>query len=229
MKTYEVERFKNKSDWKKFHTKFLGGTSAGVLLGVSKYKTKLDLYEEIVANNTNENEIINENITIGLKSEPLIRKMFALHFDNYKVRNPKGWECYIDKEYPFLGATIDGELTDKETKEKGILEIKTCDIRRKKDIEEWEKNIPMQYYCQVIHYLMIRTDCSFAKLVANLRFFDWFVPLANKVTKLETRIYHIERADVEEDIKKLKKLEIDFWKNNIEPRIPPTFTRKIGG
>lgn len=229
MKSYKKEKFKNKEDWKTHHTKFLGGSSAGVLLGVSKWKTKIELYNQIISENKNEHETSNENIDIGIYSEPLIRKLFAINSPNFKVINPKGWESYISKKYPFLGATVDGILIDKNTGVKGILEIKTADIRRRGDIEEWEDQIPMQYYCQILHYLMVMEDCQFVKLVAQLRMFDWRSELDNKVVELRTIIRHIERKDVESDIEKLRKIEIDFWKNHIETKIPPDHSREIGG
>lgn len=225
MKTYKKEKYKNKEDWYNNHTKFLGGSSAGTIYGVNKWKSILELYNDIV-NDTEHKEITNENISLGVASEPLIRKTFALNFPNYKVRNPKGWESYIRLDKPYLGATVDGILTDKETNEKGILEIKTFDVRRKEDLEEWNGKIPMQYYCQVIHYLMVMTDCKFVKVVAQLRMFDWNSSESVKVKELRTIIKHIERADVEADIKKLEDLETDFWTNHIETRTPPTYIRK---
>lgn len=227
MKSYKKEKFKNKLDWKQHHTKFLGGSSAGILFGVNKWRTKLELYNSIVSNEK-EKETTNENIEIGIQSEPLIRKIFAINSPNLKVINPKGWESYISKKYPFLGATVDGILVDKNTGVKGILEIKTADIRRKADLEEWEGKIPMQYYCQILHYLMVMEDCKFVKVVAQLRLFDWSSELDNKVVELRTIIRHIERKDVEKDIQTLKQKEIEFWTNHIIPRIPPNYSREIG-
>jgi predicted phage-related endonuclease len=169
----------------------------------------------------------NESTVFGTESEPLIRKTFALNFPNYIVKKSKGFESYISRKYPFIGASVDGLLVDKETQEKGILEIKTCDIRKKKDLEEWQDAIPMQYYCQILHYLYVMTDCSFVKVVAQLKMFDFSSELDNKVIELRTIIRHVERKDVEKDIEKLIALEKDFWLNNIEQRIPPSFKRSL--
>lgn len=228
MKSCLRETFKTKSEWKEKHTKFLGGSSASVIYGASNWKNILELYNDITNPKNDENEVTNENIELGIASEPLIRKTFALNFPNYKVRNPKGWESYLNKKHPFLGATVDGLLTDTTTGDLGVLEIKTCDIRRKCDWEEWDNKIPDKYYCQILHYLMVIEEAKFVKVVAQLRMFDWSSELDNKVVELRTIVRHIERSEVEKDIDKLRELEISFWNNNVVPHVPPTYTRKIG-
>lgn len=228
MKPYKSEKFKSKQAWLEGHSRFLGGSSAGIIFGVSKYKNKLELYNEIVNKSYGKNSENTENIKLGVSSEPLIRKLFALNFPNYEVKSPKGYQCFINRKHPYLGATLDGILIDKSTNEKGILEIKTFDVRKKGDMDEWNGRIPKQYYCQIIHYLMVMTDFKFVKVVAQLRLFDWDRDSNDNVKELRTVIKHIERSEVEEDIETLRKAEIDFWENNVLKRIPPSFTRKVG-
>ena len=229
-KNYYKERFATYQEWRKQHKKFIGGSASGVLLGVSKYKNKLELYNDIINGNEADEDENNRNEVqkFGVESEPLIRKTFALNFPEYKVTAPKGYESYIRNDKSYIGASVDGILTHRETKKKYILEIKTRDIRRKGDLEEWDNQIPQSYFAQCIHYLMVMNDCQGVKLVAQLRFFDFDQEDSDKVKKLETRIYHIERSEVEEDIKALEQIETDFWNNNVSTLTPPNYERGIG-
>ena len=162
-----------------------------------------------------------ESQSFGIKSEPLIRRTFAVNFPEYKVRNPRGYEMYRRIDKPYLTATLDGLLVEKETNRKGILEIKTCDIRRKADLEEWANQIPQKYFDQIIHYLMVMNDCEYVRLVAQLKFYDWDAPQENKIAKLETRFFYIERSEVEESIKNLEIVETHFWEYNVQGKHIP--------
>lgn len=178
--------------------------------------SKLELYKSIVMpsgkkkiNHTTESQ------SFGIKSEPLIRKTFAVNFPRYKVYSPKGYEMYRRKDKPYLTATLDGRLVEIETKRKGILEIKTCEIRSRKDLEEWDGKIPQKYFDQTSHYLVVLNDCEFVILVAQLRFYDWDAPQETQIKKLETRFYYIERKDIEESLANLEMVETHFWEYNV--------------
>lgn len=127
------------------------------------------------------------------------------HDENTIIKHPK---------YPFLFASLDGQLVDKETGELGILEIKTTNILQSMQKEKWKEKIPDNYFCQVLHYLNV-TGYSFAILKAQLKYdFDGDI-------KLETRHYKINRCDFEEDIKELEKAEVEFWTKYVEKDIQP--------
>lgn len=72
--------------------------------------------------------------------------------------------------------------------------------------EKWQDKIPMNYYCQILHYLMVRTDCEFAHLTALL---TW--KFEDKEMYQQLRNYHIEREDAQDDIEYLKNKESEFW------------------
>ena len=108
------------------------------------------------------------------------------------------------KNYPFLFATLDGALTEKNTGRKGILEIKTTEILNSTQILKWKNCIPDNYYIQVLHQLLV-TGYDFAIVKAQLKFsYDGL--------RLETRHYTIERNEVIQDMTYLLKKEIAFWK-----------------
>ena len=79
--------------------------------------------------------------------------------------------------------------------------------------EKWKDKIPDNYYIQVLHQLLV-TGWQFAKLKAQLKT-DYGGDI-----RLNTRHYHIERVEVEEDINYLLGKEIEFWKCVEEDRRP---------
>lgn len=211
--------YKDKQEW--LEHRGLGGTSAGVILGHSTYQSILELYKAIVMPSGKKISYQTTSQTFGIKSEPIIRRTFAVNFPQYKVRNPRGYEMYRRKDKPYLTATLDGLLVEKDTNRKGILEIKTCDIRKKSDLDEWANQIPQKYFDQIIHYLVVMNDCEFVRLVAQLKHYDWNAPEENKIAKLETRFYYIERSEVIKSIKNLEIVETHFWEYNVLGRNIP--------
>ena len=142
-----------------------------------------------------------------------MRDLFKLDFPKYEVSH-REYEIIKHPKYPFLFASLDGQLVDKETGEMGILEIKTTNILQSMQKEKWKEKIPDNYFCQVLHYLNV-TGYSFAILKAQLKY-DYSGDI-----RLETKHYYIDRKDYEEDIKYLEKQEIEFWKNYVEKNIRP--------
>ena len=224
---YIKETFKTKQEWLK--ARAFGGSSASAILGVNPYMSKLELYRAIVMPNKHPLFKENESMFYGTKCEPLIRKIFAYDFPQYRVHTPKNNEMYRRTDKPFMTATLDGILTEKGTKRKGVLEIKTHDIRNRKDEENWAQHIPDNYYVQVLHYLLVMNDFEFALLTAKLRFFDFFSADGKKLLKTEIRYYYIDRNDeqVKKDLELLERKETEFWENNIQKKIMPTLKFKF--
>lgn len=149
----------------------------------------------------------------GTQAEDFLRELFKLDYPQYKVSHQENTIIKHPK-HPFLFASLDGQLVDKDTGELGILEIKTTNILKSMQKEKWKDRIPDNYYCQVLHYLNV-TGYSFVILKAQLKYdYDGDI-------RLETRHYEIKREDVEEDIKELEEAEIKFWKEYVEKDIRP--------
>ncbi len=216
MKKYNREIYKTREEW--LAARALGGSSASAILNKNPYMTRLELLAAVISKIRNHEEIsnnrhddaTNEILQYGVQSEPLIRKEFALDFKHeYIVRSPKKFEMYrsIDKKY--LTATVDGLLIDKKTKELGILEIKTHDVRGRSDLENWTNHLPENYYIQLLHYLLVINDASFAILAAKLRFYD-FKNEERQLERTETRYFYVKRSEVVNDIAFLEKAETEF-------------------
>ncbi len=181
--------------------KGIGGSDAACLLGLSPYKTNVQLWREKKRQEGPEDISKKDYVQYGIAAEPLLRELFALDHPQYTV---KYWENNLikSKKCPWGHASLDGELEDKGGR-KGILEIKTTEIFLASQWDKWNDQIPDNYYIQILHYLLI-TNFDFAVLKAQIK-------TKREGVKLTTRHYHIERCDVEEDIEILRQAEEDFW------------------
>lgn len=219
---YVKETFASKEEWLK--ARGMGGSSASAILGKNPNMTIVELYKAIVMPSKHKMESINESMAYGTKCEPLIRKLFSYDFkEKYRVHSPSNFEMYRRIDKPYMTATLDGIIKEKKTHRKGILEVKTHDIRNKQDLKEWSEHIPDNYYIQVLHYLLVMTDFDFAILTAKLKYYDYFNEDGKKLLKTEIRYYYIDRNDerIKKDLAFLEKKETEFWENNVlKKKIP---------
>ena len=191
----------NREEWLQERKKGIGGSDAAVVMGKSSWKNKVKLWEEKTGRIETPDISDKPYVQYGIKAEEYIRQMFALNYPEYEVKHEENTIIKHPK-YPFLFASLDGILIDKETGEMGILEIKTTEIVRSMQYEKWkEDNIPDVYYCQILHYLNV-TGYSFVKLVAELKYSQDY-----QIRKT----YTILRDEVIEDMKILEQEEINFW------------------
>lgn len=212
---YSRHVYKTRPEW--LRARVIGGSSASSIVGVNPWQSRLELYLSLMEGPGDDRD--NEVLKYGRENEPLIRKMFKLDFPDKKVMAPRGYEMYIRNDKPYMTATVDGRTVDSDGR-KGILEIKTHDVRNSEDLDRWRGSIPQNYLFQVLHYMLVLTDYEYADLVAKLRFFDYDGTMRTLV-KTETRYYHIERADVEKELAWLEKQETRFYEENFLKGIPP--------
>jgi len=116
-------------------------------------------------------------------------------------------------DYPFIFASLVGDLTEITTKRKVVLEIKTTEILRSMQYENWKDKVPDNYYIQVLHQLLA-TGYDFAILKAQLK------TVYGDDVRLSVRHYQFERKEVEEDIEYLLEKEIVFWQCVEQDRKP---------
>ena len=184
--------------------KKIGGSDAACILGLNPYKSNIELFD--IKTGRAEQEDISDKpyVKYGTEAEEHLRKLFALDFPQYKVEYVENnmWE---NDKYQFAHASLDGWLTD-ETGRKGIWECKTTEIINPSQKAKWDNAIPDNYYIQVLHYLLV-TEFDFVILKAQLKYRH------NNEMWLVTKHYHIERSDVEEDIRYLAEKEKEFWEN----------------
>lgn len=219
-KNYISKRFETRNQWLK--ARWIGGSDAAVIVGQSPWSSKIELYRRLVL----DEDIIDndsEAMALGRALEPLIRSEFREDFkDEYEVIDPIDYTLYWRTDKPYMTATIDGTLIDKETGDKGILEIKTHDVRSMEDAMMWKDGqIPMQYLFQLIHYFAVLTDYKFARIVPRLRYFNWNGD-GKELVKTETlTALKLYRFEAQKQIDWLERKETDFFENNVLKLIPP--------
>ncbi len=145
----------------------IGGSDAAAVLGLSPWKSNVRLWEEKTGLREPEDISDKEVVRFGKESEAAIRRLFALDFPQYKVTYDEFGMIANEPDCPFIFATLDGELTDSDGR-KGILEIKTTEIRRSLDRKKWDGQVPDYYYAQIVHQLLA-TGYDFAILKARIR------------------------------------------------------------
>lgn len=196
--------FDSKEEWLRHRTR-IGGSDAAAVLGMNPWKNNVQLWLEktgrAVAPDISDKDVVK----YGVAAEPLLRNLFEIDFPEYKVEY-FGDNMVLNDDIPFAAASLDGELTEKATGRKGILEIKTTNILRSMQKEKWDHRIPNNYYVQLLHYFMV-TEFDFAVLKAQLK-----SEFKGEVY-LQTKHYKIERLDVQDDINYLEKAERKFWEH----------------
>lgn len=105
---------KNHEEWIKARAAGIGGSEAACILGMNKYKTNLTLWREKKGLVKPEDVSEKSAVRYGKEAEAYIRKLFQLDYPEYEV-DYNEFRMYATEKHPFIFATLDGELTDKET------------------------------------------------------------------------------------------------------------------
>ncbi|MBE6005625.1 MAG: recombinase [Sarcina sp.] len=205
--------FPDRELWLEARKGRIGGSDASAIVGRNPYMSNTDLWE--IKTGRREQEDISDRpyVVYGTKAEEYLRELFRLDFPEYDVRYEEG-NMFINDRFPWAHASLDGWLVEKDTGRRGVLEIKTTNILQSMQKEKWKDGIPDNYFCQVLHYLMV-TEADFAILKAQLKY-----DFKGELPYMQVRHYLIERAEVEEDITFLEKEEKRFWEHlqrNIRP------------
>lgn len=197
IKTVSRKFYASKEEWLANRTSTVGGSDAGVILGVCPWKTNEQLWEEKVGLRKPDDVSDNPLVQYGVNAEGYLRQLFSLDYPQYEVLYQEN-NVWVNDNFPFAHASLDGWLFDKDG-EMGILEIKTATISSKAQKMKWEGNhIPDNYYAQILLYFLV-TEAKFAILKAQLKY-----KVDGEEVFLHTKHYRIDRADVETDIEYLK-------------------------
>lgn len=212
MSNFKVFPFENEQQWLKGRMIGIGGSDASAVVGLNPYKSNIDLFEEKIGRRVPEDISDKPCVIYGKKAEEYIRELFKLDYPEYQVSHHE-YHILQSLEYPFMQASLDGELVDQDGR-KGILEIKTTNILQSMQYEKWKDRIPDNYYIQVLHYLLV-TGWQFVVLRAHLNT-EW-----GGEKRTTVKHYFIERSDVEDDLKMLLEEEKKFWEYVESGRKPP--------
>lgn len=202
---------KSNDAWLEIRKERIGGSDAACILGLNPYKSNVDLWEEKVGLREPENISEKSYVKYGTEAEKHLRELFKLDYPEYEVLYDEN-NLIINDQLPFAHASLDGELIDRKTNKKGILEIKTSTIFNSIGWDKWKNKIPDNYYIQCLHYLMV-TEYDFVYLKAQLK------SAINKDI-VTTKHYFINKEDVLDDIKYLKEKEEEFYNLIINKKRP---------
>lgn len=187
-------------------TKYLGGSDVAGILGISPWKTQLDVYLDKVQPRVREYDPSRERImTRGKRMEPYVIDLLQEETGLQIVRRG---QRYIDPELPFVAAEIDAEAETGEN-----IEIKTSSPFKSREWgEEQTDEIPVYYTAQAMHGMMVTGApvCVFGVLIGADDF----------------RVYRIERD--EETIAGIRAKEIEFWQRVMRKDAPePTTVQDV--
>lgn len=211
MSGLQIEVFRSREEWLK-HRSGIGGSDAAAVLGLSPWKTNVQLWEEKTGRREAPDISDSPVVKYGTEAEKYLRGLFALDYPEYEV-------CYEENNAffssDFAHASLDGWLIEKETGRKGILEIKTANITSGTLADRWKDQVPQHYYAQVLHYLLV-TGWNFAVLKAQLKY-----EFGGEISRIETRHYRFDREDCEDDIRMLEGAEREFMAYVAADKCPP--------
>lgn len=177
---------------------FIGGSDAGVIAGVSPYKTALELYYEKTGGIDVEDISAKPAVHFGNLLEDVIATEYARQ-RGVNVRRSN--RTFRHRVYNWMAANVDRMIDNAE----GGLECKNTGAFR---LDEWGEaetdQVPAAFLLQCQHYMEVTSR-------------SWW-DLAVLIHGNSFRIYHIPRDD--ELIGNLIDLEKDFW-SHVEARIPP--------
>ena len=213
----EVLRMEHGSkEWHEFRKTGIGGSDAGAILGKSRFKSNVEVWEEKTGKRQPEDISEEAVVKYGKAAEEYLIKIFELDYPEYEVETNKN----VVYKRGFMFASLDAELTDSEGR-RGILEIKTNEIHAAGGLQKWDKQVPENYYVQIIHYLIV-TGFDFAILKVQIKGTG-----ANGEIEHITRHYKFFRKEIMSDIRYVYEQEYKFWESvkavKRPPRLLPSF------
>lgn len=140
-----VEEMKDRNKWLNMRMEGIGGSDAGIIVGLNKYKSAFSLWLEKTGQVEPEDLSDNEKIYWGNVLEEAVARRFS-EVTGKKVQR-RGMMRSV--AYPFMFANVDRMVVG----EDAGLEIKTAGTFQ---AAKWEGDeIPDTYYCQCQHYMAV--------------------------------------------------------------------------
>lgn len=225
--SFHIEHYEDTPLWLKAKSGRIGGSSASAIIGKNPWQTNKEAYLSLMGLSEPKNLDDNEAVQYGKEAERYIRALFALDNKNaYEVLDPpqSGYDLIVNDQRPYMCGTLDGQLVERATGRKGVLEIKTSAILSSMQNERWydrenkKPTVPLNYYIQVLHYLLI-TEYAFAILVAELK----YEHTDGSVKFIRQKFVFDKDTDegVKNDLEWLLKEEETFYKNHIATKKEP--------
>ena len=139
-----AEAEENPGKWVALRNKGIGGSDAGVVMGLNPYKSRLTLWLEKTGQIEQPDLSDNERVKMGIKFEPVIADLFVEQTGK-KLRKCGTLQSV---EHPWLLANVDRLIVG----EDAGLEIKNVGVKQSK---LWRGDeIPDMYFAQAQHYML---------------------------------------------------------------------------
>ena len=185
----------SREQWLELRRNSIGGSDAAAACGQSPWVSQLALYCDKMG--LIPDRETNESMRSGTYLEEYVAQRF-MEETGKKVRRDNAMWC--DEEYTFLTANVDRVIVG----ENAGLECKTMNDYSANDFDFESGEIPVQYYYQCQHYMMVMGwDYMYIAFSTNFKFI-WL---------------KIDRNDTFIDTMRLQ--EVDFWYNHIVKRLRP--------
>ena len=210
--TVSMQTFATREGWLKNRINGIGGSEISAVVGLNPYLDNVSLWELKTGRKQAEDIPEKPYVKYGTQAEMHLRGLFRLDYPQYKVEYVDN-NSFTNDKYPWARASLDGWMTDEKGR-LGVLEIKTTEILQSMQKEKWNNQIPNNYFCQVLFYMAVM-EADFAILKAQLK------TVFDGIPYLQTKHYHIERADVQEDIDFLMTKGAEFWEYVKADKRPP--------
>lgn len=210
---FSVEKYGSHEEWLKKRGRGIGGSDAACFMNLNPWKTLNQLWHD---KKFGSQQITNDAIEYGNTAEPCLRTLFQAKHPELDVQYVDN-VTLVSKEHEFLRYSPDGLIYNKETGERGILEIKTSKIINSHSLQKWgskgNETVPDNYYCQTLEGLIV-TDFDFVIYCAELRFSDGDARIIERSYRKE------EALDSMNDLKQAMLEKWDrYFVNDIEPPI----------
>lgn len=207
----EMKILGSREEWLKERALRIGGSDASAVLGLNPYRTNMELWQIKTGQLTPEDISDKPYVRFGMEAERYIRELFKLEHPQYKVFYEEN-NLWVNDKYPFGHYSADGWIIDEDGR-LGVWECKTTNILQSMQKEKWKERLPDNYYIQLLHGLLIM-EADFAVLKARLKY-----EFGGEIY-VQVKHYHLERAEVEEDIKILEEAERVFFRQVLEKKRP---------
>lgn len=212
-----VEKYGSHEEWLKKRGRGIGGSDAACFMDLNPWKTLNQLWHD---KKFGSQQITNDTIEYGNTAEPCLRTLFQAKHPELDVQYVDN-VTLVSKEHEFLRYSPDGLIYNKETGERGILEIKTSKIINHQSLQKWgskgNETVPDNYYCQTLEGLIV-TDFEFVIYCAELRF-------ADGDARIIERSYRKEEAL--DSMNDLKQAMIEKWDRYFIGDVEPPITLSI--
>ena len=193
-----------RNEWKQQRSKYIGGSDASAILGLSPYVTPVDVYYEKI---NGADEYDNDFMAFGRYVEDAIAQWFS---DREGLTVRKDNKTRYHRQYSFLGANVDRIIQSVDDRGSGILEIKSTSQMYVRTWDTDDNGIPIPpktWLAQIFHYL-------------NVTGYQWGAICY--IADRQYNVHWVNRTEkIDSDIKKMEGMLVDFWLNHIEKQVPP--------